>query len=92
MSGPYSGELFSTTSYDANGNMFPIAYGMISSENYENWNWFLQNLKNLIGDKDVVILLDRHPGLLRSEPELFGEENHAYCYCHLKENFNSFFL
>ena len=38
----------------------------------------------------MVILLDRHLGLLCSVLELFGEENHAYCYCHLKENFGSF--
>ena len=71
--------------------MFPIAYGVMSSENYEDWNWCLQNLKNLIGDKDVIILLDRHPGLLRSVQELFGDENHAYCYLQLKESFSSFF-
>ena len=91
MSGSYGGALFSTTSYDANDNMFPIVYGVMSFENYDDWNWFLQNLKNLIGDKDVVILLDRHSSLLRSVPEIFGEENHAYCYRHLKENFSSFF-
>ena len=39
----------------------------------------------------MVILLDRHLGLLRSVPELFEGENHAYSYRHLKENFNSFF-
>ena len=90
MSGPYSGALFLATSYDANDNMFPITYGVMSSKNYEDWNWFLQNLKNLIGDKDVVILSNRHMGLLRSVPKLFGEENHTYCYRHLKKNFNSF--
>ena len=91
MSGSYGGALFSATSYVANDNMFPIAYGVMSSENYKDLNWFLQNLKNLIGDKDVIILSDRHPGLLRSVPDLFGDENHAYCYRHLKENFSSFF-
>ena len=39
----------------------------------------------------VVILSNRDLGLLRSVPELFGNENHAYCYHHLKENFSSFF-
>ena len=33
MSGPYDGVLFSATSYDANDNMFPIAYGVMSSQN-----------------------------------------------------------
>ena len=59
---------FLATSYDANDNMFLIAYGVMSSEYYEDWNWFLQNLKNLIGDKDVVILLNRHSGLQHSVP------------------------
>ena len=51
----------------------------------------ITKLKNLIGDKDVVILSDKHPCLLRSVPELFGGKNYAYCYHYLKENFNSFF-
>ena len=38
MSGPYGGSLFSATSYDANDNMFPIAYGVMSFKNYEDWN------------------------------------------------------
>ena len=92
MSGPYGGAIFSVTSYDANDNMFQIAYGVMSSKKYEDWNWFLQNLKKVIGDKDVVIFSNRHSGLLRSVPDLFGEENLAsYCYYHLKENFSSFF-
>ena len=37
----------------------------------------------------MVILSDRHPFLLRSVPEVFGTENHAYYYRHLKENFST---
>ena len=36
MSGPYKGDLFSTSSYDADDDMFPLAYGLFSSENYED--------------------------------------------------------
>ena len=39
----------------------------------------------------MVILLDKHPSLLHSVPKIFGRENHAYSYHHLKENFSSFF-
>ena len=39
----------------------------------------------------MVILSNRHSGLLRSILELFRGENHAYFYRHLKENFSSFF-
>ena len=48
-------------------------------------------LKKIVGDKEVVIISVRHLGLLHSVPEIFGGENQAYCYSHLKENFSSFF-
>ena len=50
----------------------------------------MQNLKKVVGNKEVVIILDRHPFFLRSVSEVFGVENHAYCYRHLQENFSSF--
>ena len=90
MSGPYGGALFSATSYDANDSMFPLAFGVMSSENYEDWLWFLEKLKIVVGNKEVIIISDRHPALLCSVPKVFGIENHAYCYRHLKENFSSF--
>ena len=51
----------------------------------------MQNLKKVIGEKEVVIISDRHPGLLRSVPKIFGAKNHVYCYRHLKEIFSSYF-
>ena len=93
MSGPYGGALFSASSYDANDCMFPLAFGVLSSENYENyenWLWFLENLKKVVEGKEVIIMFGRHPALLQSVPKVFGVENHAYCYHHLKENFSSF--
>ena len=48
MSGPYGGTLFSATAYDANDYIFPLAFGIMSSENYEGWSWFLVNLKTIV--------------------------------------------
>ena len=36
LSGPYRGSLFSATAYDADDDMFPIVFGVVSSENYED--------------------------------------------------------
>ena len=91
MSGPYGGALFSASAYDGNDFMFPLAYGVVGSQNYEDWSWFLQNLKKVVGNREVVIISDRHPALLRSVPEIFGVEIHAYCHRHLKEIFSAFF-
>ena len=90
MSGPYGGALFSATAYDANDSMFPLVFGVMSSENYEDWLWFLEKPKIVVRNKEVIIISDRHPALLRNVPKVFGIENHAYCYRHLKENFSSF--
>ena len=62
----------------------------MSSKNYEDWLWFLEKLKIVVGNKEIIIILDRHLALLCSVLEVFDLENHAYCYRHLKENFSSF--
>ncbi|RVW19494.1 hypothetical protein CK203_117645 [Vitis vinifera] len=90
LSGPYKGALLSAIAYDADDGMFPLALGVVSSENYEDWYWFLEKLKGVLDGKEVVIISDRHQGILRSVSELFGIGNHAYCYRHVKENFSSF--
>ncbi|RVW21960.1 hypothetical protein CK203_107766 [Vitis vinifera] len=63
MSGPYKDALFSASSYDANDDMFPLAYGLFSSENYKDWLWFLEKLKMVIGERDVIIISNKHQGL-----------------------------
>ena len=63
----------------------------LGSYNYDDWSWFLQNLKKVIGEKEVVIISDRHPGLLHRVSKIFRAENHGHCYRHLKENFSSYF-
>ena len=55
MSGSYDAALFSIITYNANDNMFPLAFGVMSFENYEDWSWFLQTLKKNLGDNKVYI-------------------------------------
>ncbi|KAL6328667.1 hypothetical protein AAG906_003352 [Vitis piasezkii] len=90
LSGPYKGALLSAIAYDADDGMFPLALGMASSENYEDWYWFLEKLKGVLDVKEVVILSDRHQGILHSVFELLRTGNHAYCYQYVKENFSNF--
>ncbi|RVW61841.1 hypothetical protein CK203_064365 [Vitis vinifera] len=73
MSGPYGGALFLAATYNANDSMFPLAFGVMSSKNYEDWSWFLQNLKKVVAEKEVVIISDRHPALLRSVLEKYND-------------------
>ena len=38
MSGLYGGALFSASAYDGNDSLFPLAFGVVGSENYEDWS------------------------------------------------------
>ncbi|PIA25291.1 hypothetical protein AQUCO_12000027v1 [Aquilegia coerulea] len=44
----YLGTLLSATSFDADGGLFPLAFGIVDVENDESWMWFLSELHKLI--------------------------------------------
>ena len=44
----------------------------------------------VIGEREVIIISDRHQWIICSVLEVFDSENHAHCYRHIKENFSSF--
>ena len=72
MSVPYKGVLFSASSYDVDDGLFLLAYDLFSSENYEDWLWFLENLKMVIDEREVIIIYDRPQGIMHSILEVFG--------------------
>ena len=64
LSGPYKGAILSAIAYDADDGMFSLALGVVSSKNYEDWYWFLKKNKNILDGKEIVIISDRHQGIL----------------------------
>ena len=44
----------------------------------------------VIDEREVIIISNRHQGIICSVSKVFGSENHAHCYRHIKENFSSF--
>ena len=91
LNNPYNGALLFAIAYDVDNGMFLLNLGVVNLENYEDWHWFLEKLKGVLNGKEVVNISDRHHSILCIVSELFGTENHAYCYRHMKENFSSFF-
>ncbi|RYR48402.1 hypothetical protein Ahy_A07g034426 [Arachis hypogaea] len=45
---------------DANNDLFPIAYAIVSAKNNKNWFWILSNLKELTGTKSVTLLWSKY--------------------------------
>lgn len=67
--------------------IYPVAFGLVSGEDGENWEWFLKNLKGIIDQKrPLTIISDRGTGLLKHVPLVFPEAAHSYCYFHMKGN------
>ena len=60
LKGPYKGVLLVATAQDGNSKCYLIAWGIVDSENYDSWTWFLTRTKEVIGDTDnLLFVLDK---------------------------------
>ncbi|XP_028763658.1 uncharacterized protein LOC114721933 [Neltuma alba] len=89
LSGPYRGTLLSASAYDADNELLPFAYAIVKGETYEEWAWFLNMIKQIVGAIQLIIVSDRHNAIIGAVGAIFGGDRHAYCYRHVKENFSS---
>ncbi|XP_028095018.1 uncharacterized protein LOC114295037 [Camellia sinensis] len=87
LKGRFKGNLLAVTAKDDNQGLFPVAFAIVDSENSSNWEWFLQNLKDVVGGgRTLTFISDRHVGLLQSMPNIFPSAHHGYCLFHLQMN------
>ncbi|KAL5557981.1 hypothetical protein UlMin_034192 [Ulmus minor] len=64
LKGQYRGVLLVATAQDGNGQCYPLAWGIVDSENEDAWTWFFTQLKEVIGDTDELALIsDRAPSI-----------------------------
>jgi len=62
--GRYGGCLVAASAQDANFQIFPIAFGIVNSENDEAWTWFMTKLTEAIpDDPELVFMSDRHSSI-----------------------------
>ncbi|XP_026459114.1 uncharacterized protein LOC113359745 [Papaver somniferum] len=67
--------------------IYPVAFGIVSYENYASWEWFLTNLKGIISeDRPLTIISYRGAGLLKHIPFVFPKAFHSFCLYHMKGN------
>ncbi|MQM05749.1 hypothetical protein Taro_038563 [Colocasia esculenta] len=83
------GVILATSALNDNNELFIVAYSIADLETYDNWVWFLQNLKKaLLSDRRIVFLSDRGKGLKEAIPDVFPNDHHSYCFQHIMHNFN----
>lgn len=79
-------------SVDANEQIYPLAFGIVDSENNDSWEWFLRKLCDALGPKDyamnedLVIASDRKESIPRGILLAFPDANHVFCIHHISEN------
>lgn len=87
----YLSTFLSATSFDADGGLFPLAFGVVDVENDESWTWFLSHLhKTLEVNTEtippIIFLSDGQKGIMDSVRMKFPNSSHAYCMRHLSES------
>ncbi|XP_062100231.1 uncharacterized protein LOC133806114 [Humulus lupulus] len=89
LKGPYKGILLSALGLDANLHFYPIAYAIVEAENNSSWKWFLDLLRNEIGDTNKCqpwcIMSDRQKGLIEAVTDI-PNAGHRFCCFHLENN------
>ncbi|CAA2983250.1 uncharacterized protein LOC111377493 isoform X1 [Olea europaea subsp. europaea] len=92
----YLGTLLLATGFDGDGDLFPLAFGVVDEENDDNWMWFLSELRNLLEVNTenmprLTILSDRQKGIVDGVEANFPTAFHGFCMRHLSESFRKEF-
>ncbi|XP_074374059.1 uncharacterized protein LOC141714439 [Apium graveolens] len=92
----YRGKLLIALGVDSNNHPYPLCYGLVDEETYENWPWFLQRLRRYVCRQrtGVCIISDRASSIisaLRDPQNGFVEplDIHSLCLLHVRSNFCS---
>ena len=81
------GQLLVAIALDANEQLYPVAFGVVDSENNNSWMYFMQKLRGAIGSvPELVFVSDRHPSIANALSVVFPEAHHGACTYHIKMN------
>jgi hypothetical protein len=88
LNGKYRGQLVSATGVDGHNWLYHVAYGIFDSKTEESWEWFLEQLKKVIGDvPNPVICSYVCKGLETAVGKVFPNAENRECMRHLYQNF-----
>ncbi|CAA7048823.1 unnamed protein product [Microthlaspi erraticum] len=83
----YKGTMLVATAVDGNSNLYPIAFGVVDSENDLSWEWFFRQLKVVVGDEEgLAFVSDRHVSIAPSLAKVYPLASKGICIHHLLSN------
>ncbi|XP_060190841.1 uncharacterized protein LOC132620161 [Lycium barbarum] len=84
---PYNGTFVLASTLDGAGNILPLAYGVIDSENDRSWTWFFERFRESYGIREnMCIVSDRHESINKAVCRIYPEVAHYACIWHLWGN------
>ncbi|KAH0736956.1 hypothetical protein KY290_035661 [Solanum tuberosum] len=87
LGGAYKGTFVSASTLDGAGCIFPLAYGVVDTENDCSWTWFFEQFKNAFGEREnMCIVSDRNESIMKSVSIVFPNVPHCACIWHLWKN------
>ncbi|XP_024013057.1 uncharacterized protein LOC112087262 [Eutrema salsugineum] len=88
----YKGVLLVATALDGNSNLYPIAFGVVDSDNDLSWEWFMRQLKVVIADEvRLAFVSDRNVSVIKALEKVYPQSSHGICIHHLLNNVITFF-
>nr|GEU80199.1 hypothetical protein [Tanacetum cinerariifolium] len=83
-------QMLTVVGVDANNGIYPVAYGIVESENQYSWTWFLKCLGDdfdLYSNSNFTFITHRQKGLLPALAKLFPSTEHRDS--EMEENFGA---
>ncbi|XP_013645439.1 uncharacterized protein LOC106350044 [Brassica napus] len=88
----YKGVLLVATALDGNSNLYPIAFGVVDSENDRSWEWFMRQLNVVIADdQGLAFVSDRNTSLAKAIAKVYPHAHHGIFIHHLLNNVVTYF-
>uniref|UniRef100_A0A0D3BCV1 Uncharacterized protein n=1 Tax=Brassica oleracea var. oleracea TaxID=109376 RepID=A0A0D3BCV1_BRAOL len=88
----FKGVLLVATAIDGNSNLYPIAFGIVDSENEQSWEWFMRQLKVVVADDNgLAFISNRQVSIAKKLEKVYPLARHGICIHHLLNNVISYF-
>ncbi|XP_052138683.1 uncharacterized protein LOC127757244 [Oryza glaberrima] len=92
LTGKFKGQLATACAVDGHNWMYPVAFGVMDSETNDNWKWFMERLRDAIGNPDgLAVCTDAGKGVDTAVHQVFPYAEHRECMLHLVNNFKKKF-
>lgn len=83
----HKGVLIVATTQESEYHTYPIAWGLVDSENNVSLTWFLEKLKKLIPDSlEITFISDRNQCIHHAVCQIYPMAHHGACCFNVKHN------